>query len=747
MNIRRIRHARLRMRIMGRMRAFRYAVAGIRAIVAWTGWSQSSVRLAGLLLLLPMLWTIVSTPLDVGPQLALGVTCFLAAYIFRDLPGRYVTQVLIILSVTASTRYLYWRVTETMQFETWDNAFFGVGLFLAELYAWIVLILGFIQTAWPLERKPQALPKNTDKWPTVDVLIPTYNEPLSVVKNTVFAAMGMDWPKGKIKVYILDDGRRAEFRDFAEAAGVGYLTRDNNRHAKAGNINAALNHVSGEYVAIFDCDHIPTRAYLQISMGWFLKDEKLAMIQTPHHFFSPDPFEKNLGTFKSVPNEGELFYGLVQDGNDLWNATFFCGSCAVIQRAALDRVGGIATETVTEDAHTALKLHRLGYSTAYLAIPLAAGFATESLGGHVGQRIRWARGMAQIFRVDNPLLGKGLHLTQRLCYLNAMLHFFYGLPRLVFLTAPLAYLIFGSQVIQASAITIAVFVLPHLLHASLTNSRMQGEFRHSFWAEVYETVLAWYILRPTLVAVVNPKLGKFNVTDKGGMNASTHFDWDMARPYMFLMLLGLAGVVGGVVRLVWMPDVAYDTLALNLLWTVYNLLMLGVSTAVANEAKQVRSSPRVSMVLQASLRCESGNSYACTTTDYSDGGVGIRLSTAIDLNHGDRVWLALFRGDEEYEFEAEISLIRGQMLGLKLLPMSSQQSVDFVQATFARADSWVVWGDKRKMDKPLASLRQISMMGVLGIGLLVKLLRDNVRQQWFPSLKRQQVKKAAASVN
>lgn len=97
-----------------------------------------------------------------------------------------------------------------------------------------------------------------------------------------------------------------------------------------------------------------------------------------------------------------------------------------------DGGGGIAVETVTEDAHTALKMHRLGYSTAYLAVPQAAGFATESLGGHVGQRIRWARGMAQIFRVDNPLLGKGLRLPQRLCYVNAMLHFFYGLPRLIF---------------------------------------------------------------------------------------------------------------------------------------------------------------------------------------------------------------------------------------------------------------------------------------------------------------------------
>jgi len=120
-------------------------------------------------------------------------------------------------------------------------------------------------------------------------------------------------------------------------------------------------------------------------------------------FYSPDPFERNLSQFRRIPNEGELFYGLVQDGNDFWNAAFFCGSCAVIRRTALQEIGGIAVETVTEDAHTSLRLQRNGWNTAYINIPQAAGLATESLSGHIGQRIRWARGMIQILRLDNPL--------------------------------------------------------------------------------------------------------------------------------------------------------------------------------------------------------------------------------------------------------------------------------------------------------------------------------------------------------
>src|SRR4029453_5733680 len=133
----------------------------------------------------------------------------------------------------------------------------------------------------------------------------------------------------------------------------------------------------------------------------------------------------------------------------------------------VEEIGGIAVETVTEDAHTALKLHRRGYHTAYLRQVLAGGLATESLSGHIGQRIRWARGMAQIFRLDNPFLGKGLSFFQRLCYSNSMLHYFGGIPRLIFLTAPLAYLYFEFHVINAAAVTLAAYSLPHLIQSSL----------------------------------------------------------------------------------------------------------------------------------------------------------------------------------------------------------------------------------------------------------------------------------------
>ncbi len=295
------------------------------------------------------------------------------ALLVRRIPGRFSALMLIVLSLTVSCRYIWWRYTSTLNWNDPVSLVCGIILLFAETYAWVVLVLGYFRVVWPLNRQPVPLPEDMDLWPTVDIFVPTYNEDLNVVKNTIYASQGIDWPKDKLNIWILDDGGREAFRQFAKDVGVHYIARTSHEHAKAGNINNALKYAKGEFVSIFDCDHVPTRSFLQMTMGWFLKEKELAMMQTPHHFFSPDPFERNLGRFRKTPNEGTLFYGLVQDGNDMWDATFFCGSCAVIRRGPLDEIGGIAVETVTEDAHTSLRLHRRGTHLSLYADPAGGG--------------------------------------------------------------------------------------------------------------------------------------------------------------------------------------------------------------------------------------------------------------------------------------------------------------------------------------------------------------------------------------
>ena len=291
--------------------------------------------------------------------------------------------------------------------------------------------------------------------------------------------------------------------------------RPHNHHAKAGNLNYALQYTDGELVAIFDCDHIPTRSFLKTTAGWFARDAKLAMLQTPHHFSRPTHLSAISVPSAPCPT-GALFYGLLQDGSDFWNATFFCGSVPCCAASPLMEVGGIAVETVTEDAHTALKMQRRGYNTAYINEIQAAGLATESLSAHVGQRIRWARGMAQIFRTDNPFLGKGLACGSGCAMPTPCCIFFFGLPRLVFFDRADGLSVFRiSHHQRQRRCVLALYVIPYILQANVANAHIQGKYRHSFWAEVYGNRLARYVALPTTVALINPKLGTFNVTAKG----------------------------------------------------------------------------------------------------------------------------------------------------------------------------------------------------------------------------------------
>src|SRR5579863_4357715 len=586
-------------------------------------------------------------------QAVFGAVLIVLAMFLNTASGSItVTMLLMAVSVFSTLRYAYWRVIQTWEGITsaghlhrWDTVYI-VLLLAAEFFAFSTLLLGYFQTLRPLKRRPVPLDGDPANWPTVDVLVPTYNEPLHVVRGTILAAMAMDYPAEKMRVLLLDDGRREAFRDFAARIGVEYVTRGNNAHAKAGNINHALQYLHGEFVAIFDSDHVPARSFLQMTLGGFLRDGRLGLVQTPHHFYSPDPFERNLGQFRRVPNEGELFHRLVQDGNDLWNASFFCGSCAVLRRSALDEIGGIAVETVTEDAHTALRMQRNGWNTAYLNVPLAAGLATESLAAHIGQRIRWARGMTQILRVENPLFASGLSFSQRLCYFNATTHFLFAIPRLIFLTVPLVYLLFGKVNIYGYTWAILAYAFPHLILSNLTNSRVQGRYRYSFWNEIYEVVLAPYILFPTLLALINPKLGKFNVTSKGGILRRSYFDRRIALPYLFLLALNVAGIVMGVQR--YLNDPAHrDAIAMNAAWALYNAMILSVAASVAFERRKLRSGACLRARIPAALKFDSDPDYesagplAGDTIQISPSTVALKLEKSVELARGAPVLLTL----------------------------------------------------------------------------------------------------------
>ncbi|AQU86751.1 cellulose synthase catalytic subunit (UDP-forming) [Komagataeibacter nataicola] len=631
-------------------------------------------------------------------------------FVLNRRPGRRITCILMMLSLFVSFRYLIWRLGSTVQFASPLQSVLSVALLMAEGYALSTLCLSYFQMSWPLHRKPHQLPDNLDDWPMVDVYVPSYNEDLELVRSTVLGAMDLHWPEGKLNVYILDDGRRKAFHDLAKESGAGYIIRSENNHAKAGNLNHAMQITEGEFVVIFDCDHVPTRSFLLKTIGWMVADPKLALLQTPHHFYSPDPFQRNLAAGYDVPPEGNMFYGLVQDGNDFWDATFFCGSCAAIRRSALLSVGGFATETVTEDAHTALKMQRKGWGTAYLRQPLAGGLATERLILHIGQRVRWARGMLQIMRLDNPMLGPGLRWEQRLCYLSAMSHFLFAIPRVIFLVSPLAFLFFGQNIIAASPLGITVYALPHIFHSIMTLSRIEGRWRYSFWSEIYETSLALFLVRITIVTLLQPHKGQFNVTDKGGLLARGYFDFSAVYPNVIMALVLFGGMLRGLFGMVfdYHEKLAFQSFALNTLWITISLIVVLASIAVGRETRQIRHAPRVRVKLPVDICFENGDVFHAHTTDISLGGAGVTLHLPVKLETPVDIELRYTRPEDGIEVAVPTRILgqRGGWLHLQWKIETLEEERQVVSMVFGRSNAWDNWADFKE-DRPLNSIYQV----------------------------------------
>jgi cellulose synthase (UDP-forming) len=675
-----------------------------------------------LVVALPLVYSAIVVPLSPAQQAYVSLAMIVFALVASL--SRTMRPLIIFLSCFASMRYFYWRIGSTLNLDSGLDAVVSVVLLGAEIYGLMILFLGYFQTIEVQKRKPVPLQRQ----PTVDILIPTYNESTDIVRRTVIGALAIDYPFKT--VYVLDDGRRPEVEVMARTLGASYVTRPNNHHAKAGNLNHALGMTTGELIAIFDADHVPVRGFLNRTLGFF-EDPKVALVQTAQHFFNPDPYERNLNLIDRIAPEQHFFYHVIQPGNDFWNAAFFCGSCAVLRRSAIEEIGGIKTKTVTEDAHTALELHSRGYLSIYLPLPLAAGLATETFAAHVKQRIRWARGMAQILRIDCPLLKKGLSIPQRLNYFNAMIHFFFGIPRLIMVVAPLTFLLFGIHPIKANAVAVIAYILPHIGLSTIANSIISKNFRHSFWAGVYEVSIAPYTAGVTVLALLNPGLGKFNVTDKGTNLDRARYDFQTSWFTLTLLALSVVGLMVAfplrMLFFIWQdgPSSELDSILINSAWAVANLFTLVAAACVAYEQPQQRKAPRV----KRDFPCEllyAGDRLAGRSLDLSESGISVALDhctavpdqcvVSISSPFGTQALLRASRVWSDWNADGRVKA------AFKFVEPGGVTHQTLVQLMFSADDSWI--DQKYETDKPWRSFWYL----LTTLWRVTKLPRARVRQ-------------------
>ena len=243
-------------------------------------------------------------------------------------------RILQLICIYLGLRYLYWRGFYTLNTQDTFSAAISIVLYLAEIYGFIAVVLFYFQVSKPINPTPQSPQKG--ELPTVDIFITIYNEPLDILYRTAVACLAIDYPVDRRRIYVLDDGHRDEVKRATERLGCNYLSRSNNDHAKAGNLNHGLANSSGDFIVILDCDHVPVQTFLKETIGFF-KDPKVAFVQTPHFFYNPDVFQKNLRLECEIANEQDLFFRIIQPGRHGHNASFYAGSGGIFRRSALRR--------------------------------------------------------------------------------------------------------------------------------------------------------------------------------------------------------------------------------------------------------------------------------------------------------------------------------------------------------------------------------------------------------------------------
>ncbi|WP_375731073.1 glycosyltransferase [Enterococcus faecium] len=459
--------------------------------------------------------------------------------------------------------YLVWRLFFTIPLDSSISLVFGVILYVAEFIG--LFVYGFFIYLFSNKLTEDYAASNTDNGnfePSVAAFICTYNENIKLVIATALAVKALKYPNKKI--YICDDGHRDELRKMADQYNLGYLSREGNKHAKAGNINYALSQTSSDLILLLDADFIVKKNIIYEAINYF-QNPKVALVQYPQTFYNKDPFQL---LRKSFYNEQELFMRFLEPALARENALIHIGTNAIIRRSALEEIGGIPTKSITEDMATGMLLQNAGYETIFINKAYALGITPYTAKELASQRTRWAQGTKQIFDYFKPRKLKGLSVMQKLCYYNSYLYWFTSFQKIIFLLAPTLFMVFDIFIVRSNNNQLLLFFLPPFVMISLSFRLYVPKIRNLTTSHIYDCFVAPIHTGALLKEFLIPQK-KFNVTKKE-LVGDTAFDWRTVAPHIIIFGWILFSCIVAAYRLFRGEGYEFGYI-ITLIWSIYNL--------------------------------------------------------------------------------------------------------------------------------------------------------------------------------
>lgn len=541
---------------------------------------------------------------------------------------------MVVIGLAVAIRYLTWRLSDTIcptDLSGLEGAWIII-IFIFEILSFVNYVNLFFILTRVVDRSEEADDHEAklrrtpvEQLPSVDVFIPTYNEEIDVLRRTIVAAQGIDYPR--FQVWVLDDGGRDWLRDFCANVGVHYVRRREHLHAKAGNLNHGLSVSSGDLFAILDADFVPLRNFLYRTVGFF-SNPKIGILQTPQHFFNRDPIQLNLGLPHCLPDEQRLFFDVIAPSRDAWNGAFCCGSCSIQRRDAIEAAGGVPTESITEDILSTMVLIRKGYITRYLNERISIGLASESLEGYFTQRQRWCRGALQTLFLRSGPLGPGLTLLQRFLFfpLDWLIQYF---VRFLMLIIPIVYLWTGIRPFIISSFD---DLLSYQLPVLLVLMGLTRWFAPNCYMPVVSTAVSLFtsfrIIPTVLATLIKPFGTPFRVTPKGSNVVSSFGDRTVLWTACVLAILTIGGLV--INRISSDPslgDGAYLTAAE--VGALFNLVLLALVALMSIESPRPRNQERFPADRPSLCRIR-GQELPCIIRNISETGALLDVPVRVD---------------------------------------------------------------------------------------------------------------------
>ena len=529
-----------------------------------------------------------------------------------------IIHILTVLTAAYAAYYIFWRAAYTLNT---DALVFSIVLLAAEVQGAVNFLL-FAMMAWNTQE---------DKTPptmcgvSVDVFVPTYNEDIKILEATLVGCMRMRMPH---MTYVLDDGRRDDVKALAQRMKCGYLTRADNMHAKAGNINAALKMTSGTFIVILDADMVPQPDFLEKTLGYF-RDERTAIVQMPQEFYNFDSMQHNRTT--AHWHEQQLFFHVIQPGKDKIGAAFWCGSPSIVRRAAILNIGGVATDSVTEDFLTSIRLNAKDWRIRYHHEVLAFGIAPQSFHAFSIQRLRWAQGSIKILRSrDNPLIKKGLTLKQRLSHFAVIFTYFDAYQKLIFLLTPVILLLSGLMPVRTiGGFDFVIHWLPYFMLMILASTALGRGYFQYVEVEKFNTLKMVTFIKASFSLLLPKKRDKFCVTPKTVEASVKKKDRRELLIQAILLAVIIVSVLFAAANTIWhlsVPYVSTAALGIALIWSVVNGVVLFVAMREVLSRLYMRQDYRFDIPLDGSIESADGHKHSARISNISRGGLSLSFT-------------------------------------------------------------------------------------------------------------------------